>query len=143
MEVSDQIIKVLDALSEKFGVAIDWTSNNILPYVQELGDRIIKYDLCKSVFNIVLSILAIVACVVLAKSICKAKKQFETTGDENIFWEYVCGASPTFLTFLLLIVGVMLLIVSSIAIVGNFNDIIQDIILPEKTIVEFIKPYLN
>jgi len=32
MEVSDQIIKVLDNLGQKFGVAVDWTQSNIMRY---------------------------------------------------------------------------------------------------------------
>lgn len=33
MTVSDQIINVLDALCEKFGLVIDWTSENVVPYL--------------------------------------------------------------------------------------------------------------
>lgn len=33
MQVSDQIIEVLNYLGEKLGVTIDWTSENVLPYV--------------------------------------------------------------------------------------------------------------
>lgn len=33
MEVSKQIIEVLDNLCEKFGVVIDWNAKNVLPYV--------------------------------------------------------------------------------------------------------------
>ena len=45
MEMSEQIIKVLDSVCEKFGIAIDWTNNNVLPYIQQLGDKIVKHDL--------------------------------------------------------------------------------------------------
>ena len=31
MEISQQVIKVLDAVCDKFGIAIDWTSNNVIP----------------------------------------------------------------------------------------------------------------
>lgn len=33
MQVSDQIIQVLDAICDKFGLAVDWTSTNVLPYL--------------------------------------------------------------------------------------------------------------
>ena len=32
--VSDQIIKVLDNLCDKFGLAIDWSSKNVQPYLR-------------------------------------------------------------------------------------------------------------
>lgn len=37
--MSEEIIKVLDALGEKFGIAIDWTGENVLPYVEELFQK--------------------------------------------------------------------------------------------------------
>lgn len=33
MELSKQIIDVLEYLSAKFGMSIDWSQQNILPYV--------------------------------------------------------------------------------------------------------------
>lgn len=36
MTVSEQIISVLDALCEKFGIAINWTEENVIPYVEIL-----------------------------------------------------------------------------------------------------------
>ena len=36
MQVSDQIIQVLDALCEKFGIVINWSGENVIPYLQEL-----------------------------------------------------------------------------------------------------------
>ena len=32
--MSDEIIKVLDDLSDRVGITIDWTSQNVLPYLQ-------------------------------------------------------------------------------------------------------------
>ena len=34
--VSDEIIKVLDAFANKIGVTVNWTQDNILPYMQKL-----------------------------------------------------------------------------------------------------------
>lgn len=45
MTVSEQIIQVLDNLGEKFGLALDWSSENILPYVSELMNKAVSYEL--------------------------------------------------------------------------------------------------
>ena len=34
--MSKEIIAIFDDLAERFGVAIDWTSANVMPYLQEL-----------------------------------------------------------------------------------------------------------
>lgn len=31
--MSEEVIKILDTIAEKFGLAIDWTSANVLPYL--------------------------------------------------------------------------------------------------------------
>lgn len=46
--VSDQIIQVLDALCNKFGLAIDWGAQNVLPYAQELMGKMVSYELWTS-----------------------------------------------------------------------------------------------
>lgn len=46
--VSDQIIQVLDALCDKFGLAIDWGAQNVLPYAQELMGKMVSYELWMS-----------------------------------------------------------------------------------------------
>ena len=40
--MSEEIIKVLNDLASRFGVAIDWTNQNIVPYLQDLMTRFIK-----------------------------------------------------------------------------------------------------
>lgn len=36
--MNEEIIKILDYIGSKFGVAIDWTDKNVTPYLQELHD---------------------------------------------------------------------------------------------------------
>lgn len=48
MQVSDEIIKVLEYLGEKLGVTIDWTSNNVLPYVEQLCEKFIAWEISTS-----------------------------------------------------------------------------------------------
>lgn len=49
MSVSSQIIEVLDDLCHKFGVAIDWTSENVMPYLEDLCGRYIQYEVWTSI----------------------------------------------------------------------------------------------
>lgn len=67
MQVSDQIIKVLDNLCEKFGLAIDWTSETVLPYVSTLMTHLISYEIWSSVANIVFAVFGMFACIVIFK----------------------------------------------------------------------------
>lgn len=50
--MSNEIIKVLDAICDKFGLAIDWTSQNVMPYVEQLCEHIVQYELSSSILYI-------------------------------------------------------------------------------------------
>lgn len=55
--MSEEIIKVLDNLCEKFGIAIDWTSQNVVPYLKELVGRFINYEVVTSIFWIIVGVI--------------------------------------------------------------------------------------
>ena len=42
MEITNNYIAVLDEISRKFGLAIDWTQQNVQPYLQELMSNVIQ-----------------------------------------------------------------------------------------------------
>ena len=53
MTVSAQIIEVLNTLGQKFGIAIDWTQENVFPYLQQLSEKYIAYERSTSIVWIV------------------------------------------------------------------------------------------
>ena len=57
--MSEEIIKILDHIGSKFGVAIDWTDKNVMPYLQELAEKYINYE-------IAISATIVIALVVIA-----------------------------------------------------------------------------
>ena len=60
MTVSQQIIEVLDALCEKFGVAIDWANANVMPQVTDLMQRAVLYCMVTSAVKIILPAIYII-----------------------------------------------------------------------------------
>ena len=44
MQISDEVIKILEYLCDKIGVTIDWTSNNVLPYVEQICEKFIMWE---------------------------------------------------------------------------------------------------
>lgn len=61
--MNNNIIDVINELCNKFGIAIDWTSNNVAPYIQTLIDKYARYRLGTSitwlVFGLVIMVIAI------------------------------------------------------------------------------------
>lgn len=128
MTVSEQIIEVLDALCAKFGLVIDWTGQNVLPYAQELAGKLIKYELWTSIMWMFLFGMGTFLCLFIGWRITKMKT-FDW--DEDNFLPYVVIA--------LAFVGIVLGIAFAIAIVIQTMDVITCITFPEKIIFETVQ----
>lgn len=125
MNVSDQIIQVLDNLCEKFGLAIDWTSENVFPYLTTLCTKLVSYEIWSSVAYIVFCVLGIIACVITIK-------YFRGRIDDlEIF---------AILPFAIAGVAGLMLIAE---IVTQTMDIIKCVTFPEMFVFEYVKDLLN
>ena len=116
--MSEEIIKVLDDLSARFGVAIDWSAENVLPYAQELFQKFVNYEIWTSVFWLVICLLSIVLIISKAKWI-----------DEN--------DSEGFLIVAAILTSIASLVVISV----QALDIITALTFPEKLLFDYINSH--
>ena len=54
IETTEAFLKVFEYLTEKFGIVVDTTNTNILPYLQSLGDKIVAYEKSIAIMWIIL-----------------------------------------------------------------------------------------
>ena len=137
MEISEQVIKVLDAVCDKFGIAIDWTSNNVIPYIEQLGNKIVTYDIYMSIMWLVVGCIPLIIAFLIKKFLNKKKLEAKDKPNDYYFTDgSLNGAEDCYF-----VIGILLVVAIVIGI-ANIQGIIQDIIFPEKTIIEFITPYM-
>lgn len=67
MQMSKQIIEVLEYLGEKLGVTIDWSSQNVVPYVQNLANKYIHWEIATSTAWIVTTVICLIITLILLK----------------------------------------------------------------------------
>lgn len=67
MQISKEIIEVLDYIGNKFGLAIDWSSENVMPYIEQLCSKYISWEIATSIAWIAISILALTVIGILEK----------------------------------------------------------------------------
>lgn len=116
MTVSAQIIEVLNDLCLKFGLAIDWSQENVLPYLEELAGKYITWEVATSTMWIVIG-----AILVVGGLIC-----FVT----DIKWSWAGG----FVAFMGCFV-----IVAGMCVVGDqIYDILTCKYFPEKQLWEYV-----
>ena len=128
--MSEEIIKVLDALAEKFGLAVDWTSANVIPYLEQLCGKYVNYEIATSIVWILLGI----GLLVFAKFLTKRIKTFYEKSDEldpNNDYAWLCVLSSVVMV-IAIIAGIC------IAIQQTFN-IVTCFTFPEKIIIEELK----
>jgi hypothetical protein len=141
MNFSSEIIKILDDLGRRFGIAIDWTKENVMPYIEELCQRIIKFETVSYVFWIILCVLGIVVFIgwftIFTKKYYLAKK----TKQENFCWEvwWKSDIEPSFGGIGITIFATFIGIFSIVGLLVNIYDLIKISYLPELYIINFIQ----
>ena len=61
MTINEQ---TLQELAKHFGLALDWSNENIVPYLQDLAQRVITYEFRSSIFWIVIGAIFILIGIV-------------------------------------------------------------------------------
>ena len=65
MSISNEIITVLDELAKRFGVAVDWTATNVIPYIEQLCDKYIRYEIATSIAWVVIALIPFIIVISL------------------------------------------------------------------------------
>ena len=127
--MSDEIIKILDDLGQRFGVAIDWSSQNIMPYLQDLRSRYINYEIITSIVWLIVFIICSIGMIIAIQKLIKHQQE------HNKSCSYACEIIwPTIIS----ITFMFLIIFCIIGIGCQINDMIMCNTIPEKLIVNYI-----
>ena len=134
MSVSNEIIKVLDALAEKFGLAVDWSSKNIIPYLEKLCGKFINYEVATSIIWLVLGVIMVVLGFIFLK---RPRIYYIRSKDRE---KYDCCQREDYeaLCFIFTILIIVLLVVGTYIIFCQTFDIITCYTIPEKILIEEI-----
>ena len=131
MTVSEQIIQVLDNLGEKFGLAIDWSSENILPYANELMNKAVSYELWKNIIIFTFITIGLALSWIIF---------FKTIKNKNFNWDDFDALTIT--AVISIILAVLFSIAFIICLFFCTSTIIVCLTFPEKIIFDMIKPML-
>lgn len=126
--MNEELIKALTELANKFGVAIDWTSQNALPYVQELVNRIVKFEMATSIMWLIIGLMFIASTYWMIKLVkfCQKKDKEQPYGA----WDLGAGV----------IIGLIILfpVIGVCIIFQQVYDFIQCGILPEVIVLRYL-----
>ena len=125
--LSSQIIEVLNDLTRRFGIFIDWNQQNIIPYLQDFLIRYVRYMFFGKMIWLVISLLCFLLAIIFHKRIIKfAYDKFDEM--------------PESLATLIIIV---VCILSIIGIIDNIFGMIKITTIPEMVIIDSIKDVIS
>lgn len=129
MQISESIINVLNVLCEKFGIAVDWTNQNIIPYLTDLSSRICTYEIATSITWILGIIVLVSGCTVYCKYSWKRTIDWNTYDLSTEQFHAILSAVLLFFVGLggIIVIGIQLF------------DIAKAIWLPELIVVDYIQ----
>ena len=142
MEISEQIIAVLDNLAQKFGVAVDWGSANVIPYLQSVAHKYIVWEIATSLMWIAAALLGVGFGIWLKKRVkeiktdianAKAEKNGELDKDERKEYEFRedCAYMGNFFAFVVFVVAFLI-------ICNQMADIIKCLAFPELQVIDYL-----
>lgn len=140
--MGNEVIKVLNHLGDQFGVVIDWSSANVMPYLNDLMTRMIKYGMYINIYHIIYAIFITALFIIVTIVLYKIAYKMILKSEENE--EYVNSAKILSTAFAISLVATVIVALIEI---GNIKDHIADIIelntVPEKYVIEVIQDKID
>lgn len=127
--LSSQIIEILDDLAKRFGIAVDWTQANIIPYLNELAQKYINYYFWSRISLISIGFIISIFLLFVCK---KVKKK---AGED---W-YPDGNGDHALALVGIIAGYIIFGVMLIVLLVLLPNLIACKVFPEKVLLDYIQ----
>ena len=137
--MDNKVIEVLDYIGEKLGIAIDWTSENVIPQVTEFMGR---YQMYAIIEHMIWAIIFIIGIAIIGTII---KKMFKgiATEDTNNMWYNMHWSTDGGLTFVVVIVLGAIIAAFVYSAIDNVFNIAKWALIPEIQFFETISNYMK
>jgi len=128
MTVSEQIIQVLDNLCTKMGIVIDWTSENVIPYVTMLCEKLITYEIATSSAWMAIMLIMVIGSLIAIKKWGPGIKAGIAADNYECITLSVIG----------IICCLFLYIIATCVLVEQTMDVIKCLTFPEMYVFEYV-----
>ena len=130
--MSSEVSEVLNTLGEKFGLFVDWSQQNVQPYIEDLMQRVVQYNLAINICWLVVSTILFVIGII---SISRIIKRVRSVDGIPIDEESIAVATAV-ISFFDIIIGITMIPIS-------IGHIFQCLYLPEMVFIEELKSLIQ
>lgn len=140
-----ELCNVIDKIAEKIGIAIDWSGENVMPYVQDIMERYRTINIIQNAIFSIIAMIVLIICVIIGvketKGIIKGYRE-----EKPSIWievtKYIYSPNSIDLTYLslaIIIILPILFVIFSMIFIHTGNDLLNWIYVPEVKFLELLK----
>lgn len=144
--MDEELCNVIDKIAEKIGVAIDWSSENVMPYIQDIMQRYRAMSIIETIIIMAVCAKIITICIIVAVKMIKGiingfhngvSSIWVDADYEDSFYYQISGFSVA-------TSGIIILafLVSFIVFGFATGDLIRWIYVPEVKLLEVLKGFM-
>ena len=130
--MSSEVSEVLNTLGEKFGLFVDWSQQNVQPYIEDLMQRVVQYNLAINICWLVVSTILFVVGIIFISRIIKRVR----SGDDLSIDEEPIAVATAVVSFFGIVIGITMIPIS-------IGHIFQCLYLPEMVFIEELKSLIK
>lgn len=141
MTFSEQFKEIFELICEKIGVVIDWSQENVVPYVMDFLKRYVAYNIVEEILLILFSTVLIVGVVIFFRIIVKDRARCESKKKDTAFWDYYSynkNVDPGFGAVFSFVFGGAILVGAIVMFCSGISELLKWCLVPEFQIVEKI-----
>ena len=131
MTFSKEFKELIDIVAEKLGVVIDWTQENIMPWITDILHRFVTFNIIVSVLTTAVTFAFLVLDIII---VVKFIKDY-VSRKKSILWDDDFSF-PTLLGFIMIIAAAMSMIISGLIFPDELQELLKWIVIPEFKVVE-------
>lgn len=130
--MSSEVSEVLKTLGEKFGLFVDWSQQNVQPYIEDLMQRVVQYNLAINICWLVVStILFVIGTIFISRIIKRVRSADGIPIDEESI-----AVATAILSIFGILIGITMIPIS-------IGHIFQCLYLPEIVFIEELKSLIK
>ncbi len=136
--MDEELCNIIDKIAEKIGVAIDWSSENVMPYIQDIMQRYRTMNIVNNIIVMTVCAIIITICVIVAVKIIKGI----INGSQNMVSSIWFDADFDMVSIFSIVTCTIIafsFVISGIVLCGATGELMGWLYVPEVKFLEVLK----
>ena len=136
-----ELCNVIDKIAEKIGVAIDWSSENVMPYIQDIMQRYRTKSIVENIIVMTVCAIIITICIIIAVKMTKGIINGSQNMVSSIWFDADCDVVSTFsiVTYAIILIS---LLISVMVLCSATGELMEWLCVPEVKLLEVLKGFM-